>query len=596
MARLPIPGADHGQWSHILNDFLQQSHNHDGTLATASVANAGAEMQQNKGQAGGYASLDTQGKVAAAQLTSVAATGTFSVKDYGATGDGSTDDAAAIQAALDDVSQNKPGSTLFFPAGTYLVMSELEIKGACILSLDKAAAILRGSADMEYILKNFDANYSPTGYNGRGGIEIYGGLFDGNAALTTHVTLVIFAHAQNIRIENTVFRNVVDWHGVELNSTQNAVVRGCTFSGFNAVTSGRSLSEAVQIDLAINSSALPGIGSGSYDDEPCDNILIEGCTVTSLGSFGSFGCLTGSHSWANGYKHSNIRVIGNHADSLSEAMVSAINWDNLVVEGNTCTNSNSFVAFAIPSSGMTADVFRAVICNNVVYNSGVMNQATSAKAACINIQGNDATAAGNIVRDVVVANNTLHTITNSNAAISFTNVADVVCEGNTIKSTSGSATRGIYVAGSAQGTYANNKIANTKDRGIQVLDLTTVASNHCTFNGNVISSTGGAGMDINSADCVIAGNNVNGVGGGVAGLVLYTNADDAVVNGNKIVKGSGGTSGVNVHGATNVVFMGNRVRGWTANTSDTGASGQNFYIDSSGSVFPTAARTYNKLT
>src|ERR1035437_473249 len=32
MARLPTPGGDRGKWGDILNDFLNQEHNPDGTL------------------------------------------------------------------------------------------------------------------------------------------------------------------------------------------------------------------------------------------------------------------------------------------------------------------------------------------------------------------------------------------------------------------------------------------------------------------------------------------------------------------------------------------------------------------------------------
>jgi hypothetical protein len=32
MIRLPIPGSDDGSWGQILNDFLAQAHNADGTL------------------------------------------------------------------------------------------------------------------------------------------------------------------------------------------------------------------------------------------------------------------------------------------------------------------------------------------------------------------------------------------------------------------------------------------------------------------------------------------------------------------------------------------------------------------------------------
>src|SRR5689334_6172015 len=37
MARLPIPGSDSGSWGNILNDFLTQSHNSDGTLKDTGV-------------------------------------------------------------------------------------------------------------------------------------------------------------------------------------------------------------------------------------------------------------------------------------------------------------------------------------------------------------------------------------------------------------------------------------------------------------------------------------------------------------------------------------------------------------------------------
>lgn len=43
MARLPTPGSDNGNWGDILNDFLQASHNDDGTLKTSAVNASGGE-------------------------------------------------------------------------------------------------------------------------------------------------------------------------------------------------------------------------------------------------------------------------------------------------------------------------------------------------------------------------------------------------------------------------------------------------------------------------------------------------------------------------------------------------------------------------
>lgn len=37
MARLPQVGGDDGSWGDVLNDFLAQSHNDDGTLKTDTV-------------------------------------------------------------------------------------------------------------------------------------------------------------------------------------------------------------------------------------------------------------------------------------------------------------------------------------------------------------------------------------------------------------------------------------------------------------------------------------------------------------------------------------------------------------------------------
>src|SRR5664279_873332 len=40
MARLPTPGGDDGNWGTVLNDFLSQEHNADGTLKDGVVTDA----------------------------------------------------------------------------------------------------------------------------------------------------------------------------------------------------------------------------------------------------------------------------------------------------------------------------------------------------------------------------------------------------------------------------------------------------------------------------------------------------------------------------------------------------------------------------
>jgi polygalacturonase len=66
-----------------------------------------------------------------------------SVKDFGAVGNGTTDDTAAIQAAIDylnpyvyssPMNYNQGGGTVYFPAGNYLVSSTIKLPNNVILA------------------------------------------------------------------------------------------------------------------------------------------------------------------------------------------------------------------------------------------------------------------------------------------------------------------------------------------------------------------------------------------------------------------------------------------------------------------------------
>lgn len=74
MARLPTPGGDDGSWGTVLNDFLNESHNSDGTIKSSAIQAAGAERTTSKGVAGGYAPLDGSGLVPASNLPPAGAT------------------------------------------------------------------------------------------------------------------------------------------------------------------------------------------------------------------------------------------------------------------------------------------------------------------------------------------------------------------------------------------------------------------------------------------------------------------------------------------------------------------------------------------
>lgn len=83
----------------------------DGTLRTDLAASGGSALVNFLQSGTGAAARSVQTKLR----------DFVSVKDFGATGDGVTDDTAAIQAALD------LGGVIYFPAGTYIVTSTLDV-------------------------------------------------------------------------------------------------------------------------------------------------------------------------------------------------------------------------------------------------------------------------------------------------------------------------------------------------------------------------------------------------------------------------------------------------------------------------------------
>jgi hypothetical protein len=92
----------------------------DGTILNADV-NASA------GITAGKLSFTQTGTSAVARTVDGKLKDTVSAKDFGATGDGTTDDTAAIQAAINAVNA-KGGGVLFFPVGTYKVTATILLK------------------------------------------------------------------------------------------------------------------------------------------------------------------------------------------------------------------------------------------------------------------------------------------------------------------------------------------------------------------------------------------------------------------------------------------------------------------------------------
>ena len=229
--------------------------------------------------------------------------------------DGIHDDTKALQACIDEV---KDGGTVYFPDGTYLVSNALIFYSNQIFKLSDKATILR-SDKSEPLTKYLLASYSEPewgGYEGTHDVVISGGIFDGNAGMTEKSTLVNTVHCRNITIENCRFVHCSQWHMIEINSTENAVVRNCVFDGPTYTSINEILyNEEIQIDLAREGSYGPVYNCDGTlidfmrDDTVCRNIIIES-NIFKCGGFPAIG-----HHGDCG--HNNITVRNNIFDGPS---------------------------------------------------------------------------------------------------------------------------------------------------------------------------------------------------------------------------------------------------------------------------------------
>lgn len=261
-----------------------------------------------------------------------------SVKDYGAKGDGTTDDATAIQSALTALQTS--GGIIYFPKGTYLIASNLLFYSNQTLWFENGATLLQG-ASIDNLLMTYCGS-SVTEYNGTHDCLIYGATFDGGT-YTTNNTLVGTVHAKNITFENCTFKNAYGiWHDLEINSSYNVKVINCDFEGSRKTGANGCM---IQIDAINNSATWPwSTNIGQIDNTVSKYVEVVGCIFHD----DTVSPAIGNHSQA---VDDFIRIHENVFDSLTSSR-GAINFQsatNVDVYDNTFNGCTT----GIGSSGAT---------------------------------------------------------------------------------------------------------------------------------------------------------------------------------------------------------------------------------------------------
>lgn len=476
------------------------------------------------------------------------APGIHNVLTYGAVGDGSTNDTASIQSALNQCLVDG-GGEVFVPGQgrIYSIIGPLRIYRNTTLTLAPDAIIRRDGAGT--MLLNGDAGQNFGGYTGHGNIVVQGGTWDANGVSVSSPNMAIsIGHAENVTIRDTVIKDVPGYHAIEFNATRRSRAINVKCLGF-IDTGSREFSEAIQIDLALGTTQFGGFGP--YDSTPCDDIVVQGCTIDQSGTSGTtgWGGGIGSHSFAAGFRHTNIRIRGNYIKNVIQYGVRAYYWSDVLVSGNSFTSCGGGVRVYTPTAEtqsritVSDNTFATMgSYNNVVWFDGASTRLISDIAITGNIFGGNSGASNHGIRVVgvdgaTVTGNVLRDITNT--AISQDTANGVTIDGNRIYN---AGVTGIYVNVSTQCVVSDNSVSETGLNGIHIL-----GGSDAVISNNIVKA---------------ASRTTNGSG---FGYRLSSGLDRFSLTGNRYSGASSGNQGMNAIGITNTCtngsVWGNDLRG-----------------------------------
>jgi len=293
----------------------------------------------------------------------------ISVKDFGATGDGSTDDTVALQAAL----TAGTGKSVYVPAGTYNTSAALNIFANTTLYSDQGSGIINVLPTASAVTMNH-------------GIVIYGNnvVIDGiringtnegttTAGIITAVAKGIYADAAisgSVYLSPTITNCILfQWGvGIELRRASNFVISGNRFIG--GAQQGSNAADATTTDINIFGSASPNLTSRGI----ISNNLCYGNQDTGI-------------SFASVYDRFII---------CTENIIQPMAADGVTPIGSGSTNKSRYGIIASYAGGNPTGI-NSTISNNIITDyghTGISSEAATRPGGDMVISGNVITNCG----------------------------------------------------------------------------------------------------------------------------------------------------------------------------------------------------------
>ena len=280
-------------------------------------------------------------------------TDTLNVKDFGAVGDGVTDDHEAMQAAIDAASQGLGGGKLYFPEGTYLVKKMVQLKSNIDIRLHDDATIVNGI--------NFQGRPSIVFMTGpfiNGGDKIFweptenisftGGTIDMNGALNEEGTKpknlpfinssggFAIGNSSNVTIRNVTFKDSYQGHAIQIAGSKNVLVDQSRFLGQalpkTIKDNAMITKESIQIEPMTRKGFPYALNETGVKSE---NVTIQNSYFGKSDKSGELVTAIGTHYQAVTTQNpSNIKILNNHFDNLVYSGIRFTGFTDIVIKDN----------------------------------------------------------------------------------------------------------------------------------------------------------------------------------------------------------------------------------------------------------------------
>lgn len=519
MARLPNPGSDNGVWGDILNEYLQQSHNTNGSLKASAVAAA-----TTFGTTAGTVAQGNDSRILNAIPKN---TLLFNVKDYGAQGNGSANDTTAIQNTI--TAATASGGTVFFPPGTYMVTG-ITING-------KSNFTLLGSGPASTV------KIAANNHNNVIRIE--------NCTQFSVLDLTLDCNRAN----NTLGTDEDMQCGIHLVSSQTFLLRGLRLlnSHMSGIRTGLfptdtgGCTDGAITNCYVNLGTTADQGIGVWHSQ---RVSVTNCVVQQGGWGGIVLTRSDNCTVAGNVCHNNNYVIsggGGQGIALEGAR-----WST--VTGNMCYgNEVNGIHLEVDPQTSARYVEGCTITGNVLHTNvhGIFLGKTVSNTVANNVIYNNSQAG------ILLAEDTSHCIVEGNICKDndeqgvWVKGSDCQVHNNDVQ---GNGNQGIVVQLVSRISVTGNKCAGNADGGIDIKGATDVAvsDNILTTNAQGIivqpeSSTKSQRISISNNLCNSNNNE---------GLILIS-VISATVNGNSLTHNTGG--GLDLRGVQYSTIAGNAV-------------------------------------